>query len=412
MATTSPERIASLDIVRGIAVMGILSVNIIVMALPSLAFEDPGLYGMQGTADRAVWLFNAVFVEDRFRSLFSILFGASATLVLDRARAAGRAEWAVHFPRMLVLLLFGALHFYLLWWGDILINYAVVGMALYFFWRLPLETLMAVALGVLAFHYYPNIVTGAAVLRTAEQAFEQGGAEGRRAAIQQMFPRNDAAERERDIAQDMRANSSVFEHVRAQTSGERLAMPLRALQTYGLETLGLMLLGMALFRSGFLAGVLRRRSYLLVALGCLSVDWAFHAVAAAQSLRADFSSDVHFAWQYAFPSPLHPVGAVGYAALVMALFHRPGALATRLAAVGRAAFTNYLGASIIGTLLFSGSFLGLYGQLGYAGAWLIALPVWAFMLAWSKWWLDRYRYGPFEWLWRSLARGKPQPMRR
>jgi uncharacterized protein len=94
------------------------------------------------------------------------------------------------------------------------------------------------------------------------------------------------------------------------------------------------------------------------------------------------------------------------------LFSTGGALADRFAAVGRAAFTNYLGATVIGTLRFSGTFHGLYGELSRGQAWLIVPPVWLLMLLWSKWWLDRFRYGPFEWVWRSMARGKLQPMRK
>jgi uncharacterized protein len=174
----------------------------------------------------------------------------------------------------------------------------------------------------------------------------------------------------------------------------------------------LMLIGMAAYKSGFLTGAWSRRSYTIVAATCLGVDLTVHTIAAALTLRADFAPEVYFPWVFTFPSPLHPVGALGYAALFILLFQSRGALAERLAAVGRAAFTNYLGATVIGTLLFSGTFLGLYGELSRGEAWLIVPPVWALMLLWSKWWLDRYRYGPFEWAWRCLARWKWEPMRK
>jgi uncharacterized protein len=103
---------------------------------------------------------------------------------------------------------------------------------------------------------------------------------------------------------------------------------------------------------------------------------------------------------------------VAHAALIILLTRRGGALVQRIAAAGRAAFTNYLGTSILVTTLFYGYGFGLYGQLGRAEVYLVVLAVWALMLLWSKPWLDRYRYGPFEWLWRTLARGKVQPMRK
>ena len=102
---------------------------------------------------------------------------------------------------------------------------------------------------------------------------------------------------------------------------------------------------------------------------------------------------------------------MGYAAVIM-LAVRRGALADRFAAVGRAAFTNYLGATMIGTVLFYSFGFGLFGELSRGQAWLIVPTVWAVMLLWSKPWLDRYRYGPFEWAWRSLSRWKWEPMRK
>jgi uncharacterized protein len=109
---------------------------------------------------------------------------------------------------------------------------------------------------------------------------------------------------------------------------------------------------------------------------------------------------------------MHSLSAIGYMALIMLIFRGRGTVADRFAAVGRAAFSNYIGATLIGTLVFFGTFGGLYGELSRGEAWLIVPPTWALMLLWSKWWLDRFRYGPFEWAWRSLARWEWQPMRR
>src|SRR3569833_85466 len=128
MAGTAEERIFTLDVIRGVAVMGILSVNIVGMAMIEQAYFYPPAYGFQSTGDKAMWALNSIFVDGRFRALFSILFGASLTLVVTRAVDAGKQGWQVHYARMLALLLFGCVHYYLLWWGDILINYAHVGM--------------------------------------------------------------------------------------------------------------------------------------------------------------------------------------------------------------------------------------------------------------------------------------------
>jgi len=111
------------------------------------------------------------------------------------------------------------------------------------------------------------------------------------------------------------------------------------------------------------------------------------------------------------PTYLHPMAAMGYAAVIMLVVGR-GAVAERFAAVGRAAFSNYLGATLVGTVLFYDFGFGLYGELSRGQAWLVVPVAWALMLLWSKWWLDRFRYGPFEWAWRCLARWRWEPMRK
>jgi uncharacterized protein len=126
--------------------------------------------------------------------------------------------------------------------------------------------------------------------------------------------------------------------------------------------------------------------------------------------RSGFSPAAIATWNLAATVPLRPVMVVGYAALIILLTRPGGFLTQRIAAAGRAAFTNYLGTSLIVTAFFYG--LGQYGRLDRAELWLVVLPLWGLMLLWSKPWLERFRYGPFEWLWRSLARGRPQPMRR
>ena len=412
MATTSADRILSLDIIRGIAVMGIFSVNIVGMAMMEDAYFYPPEYGFDGLGDRVMWTLNSIFVDGRFRSLFSILFGASMTLVIERAVAAGRAGWQVHYPRMIVLLLFGVIHYYLLWWGDILVNYAVVGMVAYFVWRLQAKWLIPIAIALLAYQAVPGFIETFERLGQIEAAQAPDATPEEQAKAQEMLAGPSDSERQESIARDKAKHASVAAHLRAQLTGDAALRPWEGLLGYGPETLGLMLIGMAAYKVGFLTGAWRRRSYVIVAVVCLSLDLTAHAIGAYLSLQANFAPQTYFPWAFTYPGPLHPVGALGYAALIILLFSQRSALADRFAAVGRAAFTNYLGATVIGTLLFSGTFLGLYGELSRGQAWLIVPVVWAVMLLWSKWWLDRFRYGPFEWAWRSLARWKWEPLRK
>jgi len=408
MATTSSDRILSLDVIRGIAVMGIFSVNVVGMAMIERAYFYPPAYGFDGLGDRIMWAANFIVVDGKFRSLFSILFGASMVLVIERAVAAGKAGWKVHYARMAVLLLFGLAHFYLLWWGDILANYALVGMIAFAFWRLPAQGLLLVAVLALGAMYVPDTVGGLErIARFEAKAAPTATPEERASYERQVAERIPSAQ---VLAEDKAAHASIPAHVRS-TIEHQPWRPFNSVPGYGLETLGLMLLGMAGYKSGFLTGAWSRRRYALVAGVLVGASLAVYGYGAWRILVADFAPLTYFPWDQVYVTPMHPFSAIGYSALIL-LVARPGAVADRFAAVGRAAFTNYLGATLVGTVVFYGFGFGLYGELSRGEAWLIVPVVWVVMLLWSKWWLDRFRYGPFEWAWRCLARWRWEPMRK
>ena len=193
---------------------------------------------------------------------------------------------------------------------------------------------------------------------------------------------------------------------------EEATMPFTAVLFFGWETLGYMLLGMAAFKTGFLTGAWTPERYRRVALIGFGIGVPVYALLAWLLVSDGFTVPMLFALSMAATVPLRPIMIVAIAALIILLTRRGGALVDRIAAAGRAAFTNYLGTSLIMTSLFYGYGAGLFGALSRAELWLVVVAMWGVMLAWSKPWLDRYRYGPFEWLWRSLARWEPQPMRK
>src|SRR5436190_19371351 len=141
--TESGRRIFSLDMIRGVAVMGIFSVNIIAFAMIEAAYFNPPAYGGWHGADLGLWAANMLVIDGKMRTLFSMLFGASTLLVIERAEAAGQSGPRVHVRRMLVLLGFGLIHFYLIWFGDILVLYAMSGLAAFLFRKLSVERLIA-----------------------------------------------------------------------------------------------------------------------------------------------------------------------------------------------------------------------------------------------------------------------------
>jgi len=408
---TAPGRILSLDLIRGIAVMGIFSVNVVGMAMVFEAYFYPPDYGFGGLGDRIMWAANFVIVDGKFRSLFSMLFGASMVLVCERAIAAGTPAWRVHYPRMLVLLAFGYAHYTLLWWGDILVNYALVGMFAFALWRLtPGQLLLAAAL-VLGHYYAVGLDYG---LRTAD-AWEALSGAGAGPAQRAEWAGIEASMRPspQALAEAEAAHASIPAHLAASTGGGAWKRPFEwTLFGYGSETLGLMLLGMGLYKSGFLTGARSRRVYLWTAGGLVLAGLAWFGHGAWRVLAADFDRAVFLRWGRVGVEPFAPLMAVGYAALIILAVPQRGAIAERLAAVGRTAFTNYLGSTLIGFVLFFETGFGLFGEVSRGQAWLFVPLVWAAMLLWSKPWLERFRYGPFEWLWRCLSRGRWERLRR
>lgn len=402
------DRIVTLDVIRGIAVMGIFSVNVVGMAMIQIAYFYPPAFGFDHLSDKLMWLVNFLLVDGKMRSLFSMLFGASMLLVVERAIRAGRSGWRTHYARMAVLLVLGWLHFAILWWGDILTHYSAVGMVAFLFWKLRAKWLLLISIiGFVAFAAPPAYFFGKEVGEYYQSRSPDAPAKLKKKwddRLKELHP--DA----KTLAEDRAEHRSIGTHV-ASVVPDKVTQPFDFGPLW-FETLSLMLLGMAGYKSGFLTGEWDDRSYRKVAAICLATGLAVFAGLAALAWQSGFAPPEFFIANRIAAAPFRPVMAVGYAALFILLFRQRSALRDRLAAVGRTAFSNYLGCTIIGTLLFYGFAGDLYGKLSRFEAWLLVPPVWALMLLWSKPWLERYNYGPFEWVWRSLARGKLQPMRK
>jgi len=404
-------RIATLDIVRGVAVMGILAMNILAFAMPAAAYLNPMAYGTQGPADLASWVFSFILIDGKMRGLFSFLFGASLLLVVERAEASGLNPAVVHYSRMIWLLVFGLIHFYLIWWGDILALYAPIGMIAYLFRHFtPRQMVHLGAFLILtqfalfaAFTFGLFQQAAAAAAPGASAATVAGWAEAQE-GIGLYAPAR--------LAQVLASFRGSWSGIVAANWTEHGGAPLMSLWQFGGETLAYMLFGMAALRSGFLTGAWSDRAYVRVAAIGFGIGVPAYGLFAWLIARDHFAVPMLVAFSVAAPVLTRPPMIVGTAALVILLTRGGGPLTSRIAAAGRAAFTNYLGTSILMTALFYGWGFGLFGSLSRIQLWIPVLAMWALMLLWSKPWLERFNYGPFEWLWRSLARWRIQPMRR
>jgi uncharacterized protein len=408
MATAS-DRIFSLDMIRGVAVMGIFSVNIIAFAMIEAAYFNPPAYGGWHGADLGLWAGNMLVIDGKMRTLFSMLFGASTLLVIERAEAAGLSGPQVHIRRMLVLLSFGLIHFYLIWFGDILTLYAVSGLVAFLFRKLPVERLVALGaaflvVGMLLFsgfmfsQYQADVAAHApGATHEAIKKWNEG--------LGTFYP--SAAK----IAEDRALHlGSWLGLVKDNLADWKQIVPNTLV--FMPDTIGLMLLGMAGYKSGFLTGEWDDGAYRRVASIAVPVGLAACAGIVGYDIWSNFYIIGIFTAFVILATPFITVMAFGYAALIILASRRQGWLAQRVAAAGRCAFTNYLGTSLVATFVFYGWGLGLYGSLSRWQAWLLVPIVWLIMLAWSEPWLENFNYGPLEWLWRSLSRGKLQPMRK
>jgi uncharacterized protein len=400
-----------LDIIRGVAVMGIFGVNVIDFAMPMQAYFNPAAYGLSSSADLALWFATFILIDGKMRGLFSLLFGASMLLVIERAQAAGRSPADIHYNRMFWLLILGCIHYYLIWFGDILTLYALTGMIAFAFRRRAVRTLIVCGL---VFLLLDLIVMSSVSWRffAAEAAAHAPHASA--AALAQWHGMAGAfvAPDSQGLAEELALYRGSWLGIVRDAFTAGLIDP--ALQfVYGvLETLGYMLLGMAGLKSGFLRGTWDDARYRRIAWWTLAVSIPFYGAYAWIEWRSGFDTSLFFVIFFVATNPFRLAMMAGYAALIILLSRRGGWLVQRIAAAGRAAFTNYLGASLIATTIFYGYGFGLYGRLSRLDAWLFAPALWVVMLLWSKPWLDRFNYGPFEWLWRTLARRRPQQMRR
>jgi uncharacterized protein len=306
---------------------------------------------------------------------------------------------------MAVLLAIGLAHLYLIWWGDILSHYALVGSVAYLFTRSSTRARLVWGLLFLILSFVVGLGGYMALVDSAARDTPEA------VATWASFAQGFGVPPRADITAEIAAmQGGWIDQFRWRL--EHAHDPLSFLKIGGLQTLSAMLFGMAAFRSGLLTGGWERRRLARWAVVCLLVSWAAYALLGLISLRSGFDQRSVFLGSIVASEPFRIIGAVGYAALVVLLARPGGWLTVRLAAVGRAAFTNYIGTSVLVTFIFYGWGLGKYGELERAQLYLVAPLVWGLMLLWSKPWLERFAYGPLEWAWRSLSRGRVQSMRR
>jgi uncharacterized protein len=412
-AASSPDtRHITLDAVRGFAVMGILAMNIVDFAMPESAYISPAVYGGSTGINLVSWILSALFFDGKMRGLFSLLFGASMLVVINRAEAKGEDAAKVHFSRMGWLMVFGLVHYFLIWSGDILFTYACIGCVAYLARNHGVSRLIRTAIIIFIIGSLLNSIQFGALYR--EQLRAQ--APGAPAVLVRKYEEGKAQSTfsPKETARQIALHRGTYKAIVTDKWKSEFWMPLVGVVLGLLETLPLMLLGMALFKNGFLTGQWEAERYRRVIYRTLPVGFALTAAIIFVQYESGFDEMIMWSAMFGWSVLPHLAVTIGYAAILILFVRRVSgsALLHRVAATGQMAFSNYLGTSIVMTTIFYGYGLGLFGYIDRASLWFFVICAWVVMLSWSKPWLACFRYGPLEWVWRSLSRQEFQPMRR
>ena len=389
---TASKRIAQLDALRGIAVIGIAWMNVYAFALPLQAYYNPAAYGMESQADRIAWMVSFVFIEDKFRTLFAMLFGAGCLILLEKER---EHPWRRHLARMVVLFAIGLAHSVLLASNDVLRAYALAGLALPFLASLSSGALYAIAVGLVAVHVGGGIV-----------AFGSGVVDfynGRLGSDAVLFAERNFGSDPGAIEYALRLGQEEF--------GDRIVRrfagipgQLTAIASSLPLNLAAMVLGMALWRDRMLAA--EWRTFRLQRLAAVCALIALPALFALAWWVADerFPGALMGPATLVISAPFDMLLGLAYAALVMAFLGAGGRVTQVLAAVGRLSLTNYIATSVIFAALFVSWGLGLFSEVSRAQAFALSYVPIAAMLIWSGLWTAYIGQGPLERLWRAAAR--------
>jgi uncharacterized protein len=420
------ERIILLDSLRGIAILGILLMNIPIFSYPE--GHNPFIAGETGL-NYYTWYFVDLIPAGTQRALFSMLFGAGIILFISNheKKSPGLAPADFFFRRQLWLIVFSLIDvFILLWPGDILLDYACIGMLLFAFRNLPVKKLFIAAGVCMLFMLLrenrdlylkkETIHRGeiAAAIDTTKTKLTPEQKEYL-SGMQDIKDRNTPESKKKRIEKKEQQITGTYRQLYQQRTNEYLGQIFDYLYFYIWDVLTFMLLGMAFFKSGILLGKARIGVYwamCIIGLGAGILLSYLHLGHAIQYRYNEYEYAKHTWFQYYDITRVFR--SIGFLGLIM-LLYRSGVfkwLFALMRPVGQMAFTNYLLQSLICAILFYGIGFGLYGKLQRYEIYIVVGCIWVFQIILSHAWLRYFRFGPFEWLWRSLTYWKRQPMKK
>jgi len=426
---TQSERIVILDALRGIAILGILLMNIPGFALPSPAYGDPTLMNEIGTINFKTWYFVDWFLEGSQRALFSMLFGAGMILFISRLENKTDGLWPADyfFRRQLWLLAFGLFNaFVLLWFWDVLFHYACCGMILFAFRRLPVKKLLiaaAVCLVLQTARDNVDFYRDKKVITRGEMIAKMDTTQTKLTDIQKDQLQAMTGFKEKTSPEGKKKSmQKSLDKVRGDYAGFYEYQSERSYNSevkylyFGLwDILIFMFLGMAFYKSGILTGQAPVKTYWFLFIaglgGGLILSWLRLKPLIDYNFNFfEFTKNVKFEF-YQISRTFRAVGIFG---LIMLLYKSGWCkwFFSLMRPVGQMAFTNYLMQSLLVGLFFYGIGFGYFGKLERHQIYYVVGATWLLQIIWSHIWLRFFRFGPLEWAWRSLTYWKKQPMRK
>jgi uncharacterized protein len=418
------DRISSVDVARGFALLGILLMNIIGFGLPAAAYSNPTVAGGAAGWNLIAWCIQMTALDGKMRALFSMLFGAGVIILTSRGeqRGAGLRTADIYYRRTLWLLLFGVMHAFLLWWGDILYPYALCGLALFPFRTWRPRNLIILASVLFAFLTAGSVAQGFMLRDTRDKAIAAQAAEkkGEKLSDEQKKSKEEWEKAQKNMQpslEEIRKETDAFRggYISVFKQRAQMVAPWHGKPYYSpafFDMYAMMLLGMAFIKLGILSGERTRSFYWKMAAAGLLIGLPMNAISTWQWIAHKFDITampiVFSTYQFG-----RLAVALGYLALLMIIVQAGVVrwITNALAAVGQMAFSNYIGQSVVCGFVFYGYGLGLFGKLERYELYAVVLVVWIFSLLGSPIWLRFFRFGPLEWCWRSLTHWKRQPMR-
>ncbi len=387
------SRIIALDVLRGFALLGIPLMNVQSFAMVGQAYLNPTAYGDLTGVNLWVWVFSHCFADQKFMTLFSMLFGASILLITSKYETKGISSLGVHYRRNFWLLIIGLLHAYLIWYGDILAPYAVCAFIIYPFRKLSTQTLFILGITVFSIGSLLEMFSGINLLNATTDTLQSMSGGWNPTSHQ--------------IQSEINAYQGTYLSQLSQRAHTALMMETTYfIHHFFWRICGLMLLGMSFFKSGFLTGKLKSIQYKKIAL-IIGIPSFLIIIS---GILFNFWHDWDVQYAMLLGSQFNYWGSLGlamtYACVVILLcqYNVSDLITDKLSAVGRMALSNYLFQSTMMAIIFYG--FGFFGEVERAHQLLIVIALVSIQLWYSPIWLRYFHYGPMEWVWRSLTNKK------